>query len=160
MWVSDVTCFKLENKFYYICIIVDLYSRKVIAYKISQKHSTQLITGTFKLAYADRKPDDDLIFHSDRATQYASYTFQRLLKTCHAKQSFSPSSKPCHNAVMESFFSSMKKEELYRTNYHSVGEFKERVKKYIDFYNIERPHATLGYKTPNTYEHLFYERKS
>lgn len=53
----------------------------------------------------------------------------------------------------------MKKEELYRTNYHSVGEFKERIKKYIEFYNIERPHATLAYKTPNTYEHLFYDKQ-
>ncbi len=53
----------------------------------------------------------------------------------------------------------MKKEELYRTNYHSVGEFKERIKKYIEFYNIERPHATLAYKTPNTYERLFYDKQ-
>ncbi len=159
VWVSDVTCFKLDDKFQYICVIIDLYSRRVIAYKISQKHSTQLIASTFKLAYAERKPEDGLIFHSDRGLQYTSHAFQKLLKTFHIKQSFSPSGRPHHNAVMESFFSSMKKEELYRTNYHSIGEFKQRIKRYIEFYNIERPHATLGYKTPNTYERLFYERK-
>ena len=159
VWISDVTCFKIDNKFQYICAILDLYSRKVIAYKISQKHSTQLITSTFKLAYAKRKPENGLIFHSDRGTQYTSHAFQKLLKTSHIEQSFSPSGKPHHNAVMESFFSSMKKEELYRTNYHSVGEFKERIKKYIGFYNIERPHATLAYKTPNTYERFFYDKQ-
>lgn len=158
VWVSDVTCFKVDNKFQYICVIIDLYSRKVIAHKISQKHSTQLITSTFKLAYAERKPEDKLIFHSDRGTQYTSHAFQKLLKTCRIKQSFSPSGRPHHNAVMESFFSSMKKEELYRTNYHSVDEFKERINKYIEFYNIERPHVTLAYKTPNTYECSFYNR--
>jgi putative transposase len=159
VWVSDVTFFKLDDKFQYICVIIDLYSRRVIAYKISQKHSTQLITSTFKLAYAERKPEEGLIFHSDRGLQYTSHAFQKLLKTFHIKQSFSPSVRPHHNAVMESFFSSMKKEELYRTNYHSIGEFRQRIKKYIEFYNIERPHATLFYKTPNTYERLFYDRQ-
>lgn len=91
VWVSDVTYFKLDGKFQYICAIIDLYSRKVIAYKISQKHSTQLITATFKLAYAARKPEAGLIFHSDRGAQYLSHTFRRLLKTCHITQSFSPS---------------------------------------------------------------------
>ena len=60
---------------------------------------------------------------------------------------------------MESFFSSMKKEELYRTNYHSIGEFKERISQYIAFYNMQRPHATLDYRTPNTYERLFYDKQ-
>lgn len=160
VWVSDVTYFKLDNKTQYICVIIDLYSRKVIAYKISQKHSTQLITSTFKLAYAERKPDNGLIFHSDRGIQYTSHAFLKLLKTYHIKQSFSPSGRPQHNAVIESFFSSMKKEELYRTNYHSAGEFKKRIKKYIEFYNIERPHATLAYKTPNTYERLFCDKQN
>jgi transposase InsO family protein len=159
VWVSDVTCFKLDNKFQYICAILDLYSRRVIACKISQKHSTQLITSTFKLAYAERKPEDGLIFHSDRGTPYTSHTFQKLLKTRHIKQSFSPSGRPHHNAVIESFFSSMKKEELYRTNYHSVAEFKERISQYIAFYNMKRPHATLDYRTPNTYERLFYDKQ-
>lgn len=159
VWVSDVTYFKLNGKFYYICAIIDLYSRKVIAHKISEKHSTQLISATFKQAYKDRQPDEGLTFHSDRGSQYTSHSFQSLLKTLRITQSFSPSGKPHHNAVMESFFSSMKKEELYRTNYRSASEFKKRVKAYIDFYNIERPHATLGYKAPNTYEHFFSEKK-
>lgn len=109
VWVSDVTLFNIESKAYYICVILDLYSRKVIAHKISRKNSTQLISGTFRLAYADRRPELGLTFHSDRGTQYTSHSFQSLLKKCNINQSFSPSGKPCHNAVMESFFSSMKR---------------------------------------------------
>lgn len=158
VWVSDVTYYKLNGKFLYICAIIDLYARKVIAYKISKKHSTQLITAALKQAYSERKPEVGLIFHSDRGTQYTSNTFLKLLKACHVTQSFSPSGRPHHNAVMESFFASMKKEELYRTNYHSADELKSRVEVYINFYNNERPHAALDYKTPNTHERLFYER--
>ena len=158
VWVSDTTYFKLDAKVYYICAILDLFSRKVIAHTISTKHSSQLITGAFKIAYADRKPTGVLIFHSDRGTQYTSHSFQKLLKTCDIKQSFSPSGSPQHNAVMESFFSSLKREELYRTNYHSVQEFKERINRYMNFYNIERPHTTLKFKSPNAYERAYYEQ--
>ena len=160
VWVSDVTYFRLDNKTHFICAILDLYSRKVMACKISQKHSTQLTTSSFRLAYEERRPEPGLIFHSDRGIQYTSFSFQKLLRTCQIEQSFSPSGKPCHNAVMESFFSSLKKEELYRRNYHSITEFKECVQKYIDFYNTERPHSTLDYKTPNAYEALYFARQN
>lgn len=160
IWVSDVTYFAYNKKMYYICAILDLYSRKVLSYKISQKHSSQLITSTFRSAYEDRRPAEGLIFHSDRGTQYTAFAFQKLLKTLHVEQSFSPSGKPCHNAAMESFFASLKREELYRRNYHSVEEFKECVRKYMDFYNMERPHSTLGYRAPNTYDSLYYDRQS
>jgi transposase InsO family protein len=160
VWVSDTTYFKVNEKIYYICAIIDLYSRKVISHKISSRHSTQLITGTFKLAYVSRSPAADLIFHSDRGVQYTSHSFQKLLAGCNINQSFSPSGSPQHNAIMESFFSSMKREELYRKDYHSVQEFKESLSRYIDFYNIERPHTTLNYKSPNAHERLYYERKN
>jgi len=158
-WVSDTTYFKLKGKVYYICAILDLYSRKAISYKISEKHSAQLINFTFKQAYKERKPDEELIFHSDRGTQYSSHRFRKLLNSLKVEQSFSPSGSPHHNAVMESFFSSMKKEELYRINYRSNDEFKKGVARYIEFYNTERPHTTIGYKSPNAYEQLFYERQ-
>jgi putative transposase len=159
VWVSDVTYYKHESRFQYICAIIDLYARKVVAHKISQKHSSQLITATFKQAYSSRRPEAGLIFHSDRGAQYTSHTFQNLLKNCGVKQSFSPSGRPQHNAVMESFFSTMKREELYRTNYHSLNELKERVERFINRYNNERPHITLNYKTPNAHERLFFKKQ-
>lgn len=82
------------------------------------------------------------------------------MREYNVKQSFSPSGSLQHSAVMESFFASMKKEELYRSKYRFIDEFKEGVYKYIDFYNNERPHFTIKYKTPNAYEDLFYTKKS
>ena len=86
VWVSDTTYFKACNQKRFICAILDLFSRKVIAYKISQNHSTQLITSTFKKAYESRNPGDDLIFHSDRGTQYTAYAFRKLLKRLNITQ--------------------------------------------------------------------------
>ncbi len=109
IWVSDITYFKYENQFYYICVIVDLYARKAIACKTSKNHSTQLVTSTFRDAYKNRKPNENLIFHSDRGKQYTSHSFRKILNSYNIKQSFSPSGSPQHNAVIESFFSSLKK---------------------------------------------------
>lgn len=121
-----------------------------------QKNNTQLITSTFRLAYASRSPQRKLTFHSDRGTQYTSFAFRNLLKYYHVNQSFSPAGSPKNNAVAEAFFSTLKCEKLYRCDYHSENEFRNRVKNYMDFYNNERPHITLNYKSPNTYEKQFY----
>lgn len=157
VWVSDITMFHFHDKSFYICAILDLYSRKVISHKISERQSTQLLTSVFKTAYTERKPKGKLIFHSDRGTQYTSNKFQSLLNSLDVEQSFSPKAKPQYNAVMETFFATLKKEELYRTEYHSIREFKDRIHEYMDFYNVTRPHSTLYYKTPETYERMYYE---
>lgn len=160
VWVSDITYFRVNNGTRYICVIIDLFSRKVIAYKTSQKQSTQLVTSTFKQAYQIRQPKKDLIFHSDRGSQYISYAFRKSLITLNVTQSFSPSNSPYHNAVMESFFSNLKKEQLYRLNPGSIREFNISVDDYIDKYNNERPHSTLQYMTPNTFEEAFYQKNT
>lgn len=147
-WVSDVTCFKLGNHYFYICVIIDLFSRKVIAHKISKKNSTQLLTATFKMAHEERHPPSGLIFHSDRGAQYTSHRFQQLLHKYHTKQSFSQPGKPHDNAVAESFFASLKKEELYRKDHPSDRVFQASVASYIEFYNTKRPHRTLKNLTP------------
>ena len=152
IWVSDITCYKLKGKHYYIAVILDLFSRKVIAHRISAAASTKLIAAAFREAYAERTPCPGLIFHSDRGTQYASQSFQQLLLSCHVEQSFSRTGRPHDNAVAESFFASLKREELYRRNYRSVAEFRQAVDDYITFYNTKRPHRTLNYKCPDEVE--------
>lgn len=148
IWVSDVACFKLGDHYLYTCVILDLFSRKVVAYKISKKNSTQLITSTFKVAWEQRSPGTGLIFHSDRGSQYTSHRFQQLLHERSVVQSFSSSGKPHDNAVAESFFATFKKEELYRKDYASEAEFRRGVDSYIEFYNCRRPHRTLRNQTP------------
>lgn len=109
VWVSDITIFKFSDKYYYLCAIIDLFSRKIISYRISQSSSTQLLPKTFRQAYSERKTETGLMFHSDRGAQYISYTFVRLLETLGVKQSLSRTGRPHDNAVSEAFFSILKR---------------------------------------------------
>lgn len=99
VWVSDITAFKFRDKYYYLCVIIDLFSRKVIFYHISHKSSTQLLTKIFKQAYVDREPQAEIMFHSDRGTQYMSHAFVRLLEDFGVEQSFSRTACPHDNAA-------------------------------------------------------------
>ena len=133
---------------YFICVIMDLYARRVIAYKIGYSNNTHLVKETFRMAYESRKPEPGLIFHTDQGGNYRSRAFGDYLKTREVTQSFSKPGVPYDNSVMETFFASMKREELYRYKYRSEREFRAAVDRYIDFYNMQRPHKTLHYKTP------------
>lgn len=155
IWVSDVTCFKLGERYLYTCVILDLFSRRIVAYNVSKKNSTQLITSTFKTAWEQRSPNASLIFHSDRGAQYTSHRFRQLLHERSVEQSFSNSGKPHNNAVAESFFATLKKEDLYRKDYTSEAAFKRGLASYIEFYNTKRPHRTLKNQTPCQVEELF-----
>ena len=123
-------------------MILDLFSRKVVAYKVSRKNSTQLITSTFKASWEQHAPDAGLIFHSDQGAQYTSHRFRQLLHERTVVQFFSNSGRPHDNAVEESFFATLKKEELYREDYTSEETFKRGLTSYIEFYNTQRPHRT------------------
>lgn len=158
VWVSDVTYFKCNNKQYYICAVIDLYARKIISYKIRKINSTQLVKTTFKIAYEKRKPSKSLIFHTDRGSNYISKGLNDYLKSLQITHSFSRAYVPYDNSVMESFFASLKREELYRKKYRSEKEFYKAVDDYIEFYNEQRPHAKLQYKTPNQKECEYKEK--
>lgn len=159
VWVSDVTCMKLKDRYYYLCAIIDLYSRKVIGHKVSTRNSTQLITATLRMAYDTRTPGENLIFHSDQGSQYTSHAFRQLLKKLRIAQSFSNAGTPHDNAVMESFFAVFKKEEFYRNNYRSEAELRKKIDEYIAFYNQKRPHTTLNLQTPEQYEDAFFRKQ-
>ena len=160
IWVSDVTYFKTQYNSYYICVILDLYSRKIISYRIAQNNSTQLVKSTFKAAYDSRQPKEGIVFHSDRGSNYRSKTFCNYLKSLNIVQSFSRAYTPYDNSVVESFFSSLKREELYRSKYRSDNEFKKAVADYITFYNTQRPHSNNNYRTPDAKEADYYSNFS
>lgn len=160
VWVSDVTYFRTQYNSYYICVILDLYSRKVISYRIALNNSTQLVKSTFKDAYESRQPKRAIIFHSDRGGNYRSKTFCNYLKSLNVTQSFSRAYTPYDNSVVESFFSSFKREELYRTKYRSDKEFKKAVADYMVFYNTQRPHSNNNYRTPDAKETEYYSNFS
>lgn len=99
------------------------------------------------------------MFHSDQGTQYTSKAFRNLLRVNKVVQSFSRSGRPHDNAVAEAFFSALKKEELYRANFKGEREFYQSVADYIVFFNTQRPHTTLAYKTPEKFEEIYYQKK-
>ncbi len=158
VWVSDVTYFSVFGRMYYICVVLDLYARKVIAYKISRHNSTQLTKATVKAAYETRKPTEILLFHSDQGSNYTSNEFRKYLKSLNIIQSFSNPGMPYDNSVMESFFGSFKREALYRYRFKTEKDFFEGVAIYIHFYNDKRPHSVLMNQTPDKYEANFFNK--
>lgn len=155
VWVNDITFFRYRNKTYYICVILDLFARKVIGYRVSQKNSTQLTKTTFKTTYEKRQPVD-MLFHSDQGANYTSKTFTTYLRELNVKQSFSNPGTPYDNSVMESFFKSLKSEKLYRTEFRSERELREAIASYMEFYNHQRPHYVLSNRTPDACEERYY----
>lgn len=160
IWVSDVTYFSFKNVRYYICVILDLYARKVVAYSISNINSTRLTKSTLNKAYNARMPKEGLIFHSDRGSNYTSRTFIDFCNALGIKRSLSRTGIPYDNSVMEAFFKTLKAEELYRHSYRSEREFKEKLEKYIEFYNDKRPHKMNRNRTPNDSEKSFLIQQS
>ena len=160
IWISDVTCFKLRKSWLYICAIMDLYSRKIIGCHIGKSNSSQLLSVALRQAYNSRNPSPGLVFHSDRGKPYCSKAFLTKLADYGMIQSLSRTGKPHVNAVMESFFSSMKRESLYRREYTSEAAFRKCVFQYIEFYNTMRPHSTLKQQTPAQFEQTYYKSVS
>ena len=160
IWASDITYFKIKGYAVYLCVIIDLFSRMVVGYRVSRKCSTHLVTATFKDAFRVRGNPTELTFHSDRGGQYTSDTFFKLLRQGGVKQSFSRSGRPCDNAVAETFFASFKREEAYRRDYSSEADFRKSVDEYVRFYNEQRPHQTLAYKSPVRFEELYGQKRA
>lgn len=156
IWVSDITYFRVNSYWVYLCIILDLYARRIVGYRVSRNASTNLVTATFRNAYRERGKPKNLIFHSDRGKQYTSAAFTQLLQKNGIKQSFSATGQPHDNAVAEAFFATFKKEEAYRREYTSEQSFCKSVEQYIRFYNEVRPHQTLKYQTPQAFEEKYY----
>ena len=156
VWVSDITYIKAGGKWYYLCIVMDLYSRKVVSWHISANADTMLVITAFRKAYEKRNAPFGLMFHSDRGTQYTAFTFRQLLDSLNVVQSFSKKGYPFDNACCECFFKNLKKEETDRKRYHSWRELQLSIFEYIEgFYNSKRPHISLGMLTPNEMEALY-----
>lgn len=157
VWVSDITYVKVNGSFRYICVIIDLFSRKVIAYSIGSKIDKQLVIKTFYSAFDKRNKPSNLIFHSDRGSQYTSKDFRKILDSLNVVQSFSKKGYPYDNAVAESFFKFLKHEELNRRTFLTTKELELSLFEYIEgFYNKKRPHSANDMLSPSKKEELFF----
>ena len=156
---GDITPILVEDNVFYLYVIIDLFSRKVIAYRVHYKNNTNLTINTFKDAYENRCEPKGTIFHSDRGVQYTSFEYRQLLRSLGIKSSFSNTGNPYDNAVIEAFFSNLKKEEVNRNQYSSFEDLNKSISKYIDFYNSQQPHSYLKGKTPNEFEEIYFNKK-
>lgn len=154
-WCSDITYIKVGGRFCYLCVIIDLFSRRVIAYKISRRIDTKLVLDTFESALKNRNYPKNVIFHSDRGSQYTSDAFRKRLDKATFIQSFSKKGHPYDNAVAEAFFKFLKLEETDRRSYHSFEELELSIFEYIHFYNFKRPHSANNLLSPAQFELLY-----
>ena len=159
VWVGDITYLNAGSKWYYLAVVIDLFSRKVVGYKLSKVQNTELVKAAFQNAYFERCPTG-LMFHSDRGTQYTALQFRQLLDNCNVVQSFSRKGHPFDNAVAECFFKYLKLEWIGRRTYLTLQELELAVFEYINYYNSKRPHSSLNYNTPNGFENAHILRTS
>jgi transposase InsO family protein len=157
VWVCDFTYVKVAGQFHYVCAILDLYSRKVIACRVSKHIDTALAIHTLRDAVRLRGVCHGVMFHTDQGSQFRSADFRKLIDELGMVQSFSAKGHPYDNAVMECFFKYLKKEELNRRSYQTVEQLKQSLISYISgFYNSVRPHSHNDGLTPNQVEDLYF----
>ena len=118
IWISDITYEKVSDQYYYICVILDLFSRKVLSYRISNTIDTALSLTTFDDAFQQRQQPNNLMFYSDQGSQYTAFVFRQHLRELKVKQSFSTPGNPYDNAVCESFFHTQKKKPSSHSCYN------------------------------------------
>lgn len=152
VWVSDVTFIKCFTGWLYLCVILDLYSRKVVSWKISMKNDSELIVDALNLAIISRNPSKGLIFHSDRGSNYCSNDVRKLLANNKIRRSNSRKGNCWDNAVAESFFATLKREIEFNV-FQNLKDAKNNLFDYIEvFYNRQRSHSFLGYVSPEKFE--------
>ena len=158
IYAADVTYIWTQEGWLYLAVVIDLCSRKVVGWSMSSRMKAQLVCDALTMAIWQRKPKARLIHHSDRGSQYASKAFRKLLKTHGIKGSMSRKGDCWDNAVVESFFGSLKQERVHWRNYQTRNEAQQDILNYISvFYNNYRLHSTLGYVSPRQYEELLTE---
>lgn len=152
VWVSDVTFIKCFTGWLYLCVILDLYSRKVVSWKISLKNDSELIVDALNLAIISRNPSKGLIFHTDRGSNYCSNDVRKLLANNKIRRSNSRKGNCWDNAVAESFFATLKREIEFNV-FQNLKDAKKNLFDYIEvFYNRQRSHSFLGYVSPEKFE--------
>lgn len=155
-WVSDITYIETADGWLYLATVMDLYSRKIIGWNMDTTLATSLVTTALHGAFKTRKPAPGLIVHSDRGSQYASHACRNMLTAHGAQASMSRTGNCYDNAVMESFFATLKT-EVADQPFASHRDAKTELFLYIEgFYNRARRHSTISYMSPDAYEQLFF----
>ena len=153
LWVSDLTYIRLPQGFCYLAVVLDAYSRKAIGWELSIWLDAAVAVTALERALESRRPGPGLVHHSDRGVQYACREYVELLQAAGCEISMSRKGCPRDNAQAESFFRTLKMEEVYIQDYQDVDEARASIEHFIDaVYNRKRLHSSLGYVPPEEYE--------
>jgi len=153
VWVSDITFIPTREGWLYLATVMDLFSRKIVGWAMGARMTKTLVIDALQMAVRRRSPPPGLLHHSDRGSQYASNDYQQMLADHQMVCSMSRKGNCWDNAVMESFYRSLKTELIYHEDFHCRLEARKAIFEYIEvYYNRIRRHATLGYLSPNAYE--------
>ena len=155
VWLADITYIWTAEGWLYLACVLDAYSRRIVGWSMSDRMRQDLVLDALRMALGQRRPDGEagLLHHSDRGSQYASAAFQKLLKEESITCSMSRRGNCWDNAMMESFFASLKKERIHQEQYTTRAQARSSVFDYIErFYNRIRRHSALGYLSPEQFE--------
>ena len=152
VWVGDITYLKVNGQWRYLAVVMDRFSRRIISWVLGHEKSTALTARALRKAWRARSPKGPLIFHSDRGTEYLSGKHHRALKDRGITHSVNRPSKMNDNAHVESWNKTMKTEMYYRTNFDDERSLQRAVRSYIEFYNRNRMHSALDYRSPIEFE--------
>jgi transposase InsO family protein len=156
VWTADITYVPTAEGWLYLAVVLDLFSRRVVGWATADHLRSELTCDALRMALEHRKPTGELLHHSDRGRQYASDAYQRLLADHGIEPSMSRPGDCYDNAVTESFFSTVKREWTHHASYATRAEARRSLFEYIEvFYNRQRLHSTLGYRSPAEYEVRF-----
>jgi len=153
VFAGDITYVHTDEGWLYLAVMIDLFSRAVVGWAMSERMTAQLVNDALVMAIWKRQPPAELIVHSDQGSQYASDLYQKTLKKHHYVCSMSRRGNCWDNAPSESFFHTLKTELIHHRRYQTRDEAKQDIFEYIEvFYNRQRTHSTIGYQAPLAYE--------
>lgn len=153
VWTSDITYLWTKKGWLYLAVVMDVYSRKIVGWSLGSSLSAELVINALRMAILHRNPEQGIILHSDRGSQYTSISVRELLKNYKITQSMSSTGNCYDNAITESFFHTLKTELIYWEKYQTREEAKISIFEYIEiFYNRQRLHSSLNYLSPVEFE--------
>lgn len=154
-WTSDITYIWTHEGWLYLSVILDIYSRQIVGWAMSNRLTKELTIDAFEQAVSHRKLSPEMIFHSDRGSQFACTEFREILAKYNMIQSMSRAGDCYDNAITETFFGTLKTELIYFEEYLLRDEARRSIFEYIEvFYNRQRRHSALGYMTPAEFEQI------